>query len=150
MITREGSKELATQVELDQKLQNAMAAKKQADEDADRRVAEIEAKWNEAVTIGSQRVTTAAVFGFGVGGGLAFFAHDFIADYFGRGTAYALLALPVTGAAMLAITPGVFADRPGKKHAGENKETRAASYGAGAGLLLVGGYCSYLDYAANP
>ncbi len=148
LITRDGGKELASVVALTDKAQTAELEKKRAEAEFEEKTQEIEKRYRDQMTVGVQNLAIATVFGFGLGGGLAYLAHDYVADYFGRGSPMALLTLPAAGIVVIAATPKMLQDS--KKAPGEKKEERAASYGAGLGLLVVGGYCSYEDYMAPP
>lgn len=149
LITREGGKELANVVALQDKANSAVLDRQRAELEFEEKTAEIEKRYRESMTVGVQNLAIATVFGFGLGGAIAYLAHDYVANYFGRGKPLALLTLPAVGIAIIAATPRFLQDS--KKAPGEKKEERAASYGAGLGLIAVGGYCSYEDYvAANP
>lgn len=149
LITKEGGKELAQVVTLTDKANTAVAERKRAEDEFESKAADIQRRHQEMMTVGVQNIAIGAVVGFGLGGAIAWLAHDSIADYFGRGSWPSLLALPTSGIVLLGFTPKLFADR--RSAPGEKKEERAASFGAALGLLTVGGYCSYTDYAAlNP
>lgn len=147
VITRDGGKDLAAIVQLTDKANSAVAEKKRAEEEFASTAADIERRFHESMTAGVQSVAVAAVAGFGLGGTIAWLAHDSIATYFGKGTWPALLTLPAAGIVVLAATPKMFKDKRGNP--GEQKEERAASFGAGLGLLTIGGYCSYQDYTTT-
>lgn len=104
----------------------------------------------EMQTRGTLRLAGATGAGIVLGGGGAYFGHDFVAEEFGKATIPALVLIPAIGAAALFFT---WKKSKTKKRAVTQSEVegRMLGYGFGFGALLVGGYLSYEDYiAANP
>ena len=148
MIQRSAGKDVALIAEKSEAAATARADLRKAEQDFDEKVNVLERRFREGMSTGLQEAAMAGAIGFGVGGGLAYMLHDKIATYFGKGSWPAMLALPVTGIALVAATPGIMKD-PAKKP-GENASERAGVYGAGLGLAMVGGYLSYQDYSLLP
>lgn len=143
-LTPQDRSELAKQSEAARKARSELAS---AEQNYEAEVDRLEKRITSLQNAGVKQVATMALIGAGAGGGTAYLTHDMLADYFGRATWPALLILPVAGVLTFAKTPSFFKDRGKKSLADE----RAMGYGAGVGLLLVGGYLSYEDYvAANP
>lgn len=146
MITREAGKDVATILQKSEEASAAKAALRQSEADFDAKVGAMQARLKDAVTSGAESAAMAGGIGFGIGGAIAFIAHDKVSTYFGKGSWLALLTLPAAGLGTIAITPMLLKDRP--KALGENAGMRAGGYGLGLGLLGVGGYFSYQDYMA--
>jgi hypothetical protein len=148
LITREAGKDVATIVQKTEEASRARAEARAAESEFETKVLTLEGKMKEMMTTGVESAAFSGALGFGLGGAIAFIAHDQVASYFGKGSWPALLTLPGAGLLVLAVTPSFFKDK--KKGSGENATTRAASYGTALGLLGVGGYFSYQDYMATP
>ena len=148
MIQRSAGKDVALIAEKSEAAATAKADLRKAESDFDEKVGVLERRFREGMQSGLQEAAMAGAIGFGVGGGLAYMIHDRIAEYFGKGSWPALLTLPAAGVIMVVATPDLFKDPP--KKPGEQASTRAAVYGGGLGLALVGGYLSYQDYSALP
>lgn len=148
MITREAGKDVAVIAQKTEEATKARADLKRAEEDFEEKVSAMDKRVRETMSTGIEGAALGGAFGFGIGGTIAYLAHDAVADYFGKGTWPAMLLLPGTGAVVLMAAPSVLKDR--KSAPGENASTRAGAYGAGIGLIAVGGYLSYQDYSASP
>jgi cobalamin biosynthesis protein CobD/CbiB len=148
MITREAGKDVAVIAQKTEEATKAKADLKKAEDSFEEKVAAMDRRVRETMSTGVESAAMGGALGFGLGGGAAYLLHDTVAGYFGRGTWTAMLVLPVTGAVTLAVVPSMLKDR--KSAPGENASARAGAYGAGLGLLSVGGYLSYEDYKAIP
>jgi len=146
LITRTAGKEVAQIVQTSDQLAKAKADAKAAEESFDAKVALMDKKFANQMTQGVEQVALASAISFGIGGAIAYIAHDSIATYFGKGSWPALLTLPAVGVVVIAATPAVFKDK--RSDPGGNATARASGYGFGTGLLMVGGYLSYQDYTA--
>lgn len=146
LITRTGGKDVATIVEKTEQAAKAKSDLKQAEESFEAKIALMDKRYANQMTQGVEQVAITSAIGFGLGGGLAYIAHDSIASYFGKGSWPALLTLPALGAITVAVTPSMFKDK--RSDPGGNATARAGGYGFGVGLLAVGGYLSYQDYMA--
>ncbi len=148
MITREAGKDVAVIAQKTEEATKARSDLKRAEDDFEAKVSAMDRKVKETMTAGVESAAMGGAIGFGLGGGAAYLLHDTVADYFGRGTMTAMVVLPAAGVLILAVAPSALKDR--KSAPGENASTRAGAYGAGLGLLGVGGYLSYEDYKALP
>jgi hypothetical protein len=147
MIQRSAGKDVALIAEKSEQAASARAELKKAEADFDDKVTMLERRFREGMSTGLQEAAMAGAVGFGVGGGIAYMAHDKVAEYFGKGSWLSLLTVPAAGALILAVTPEVAKDPKSKP--GENASTRAGGYGLGLGMVVVGGYLSYQDYSAK-
>lgn len=147
MIQKSAGKDVALIAEKSEQAAAAKADLRKAEMEFDEKVNSLERRFREGMQSGLQEAAMSGAIGFGIGGGLAYMLHDRVAEYFGKGSYTAMAVLPVAGVVLLAATPELLKDPRSKP--GENASTRAAGYGTGLGLALVGGYLSYQDYAAQ-
>lgn len=146
LIRRTGGKDVALIVEKTEQAAKAKADLKASEEAFEEKAKLMDRKMANAWTQGAEQIAVTAAIGAGIGGAVAYIAHDSVVAYFGAKSWPALLALPAVGAIVVAVTPSVFKDK--RSDPGGNATARGGAYGFGLGLLGVAGYLSYQDYQA--